>query len=391
MAADVSAAELASLDTTSSISTALGTKQASSAVLDRVVTADLSAAELASLDTTSSIATALGTKQASSAVLDRVVAANLSADELAALDVSSSISTSLAAKADDSVVIKKTGAQNITQSSGTAVLTLENSTGDAPILSCVGNDGTISLSGGNVLTCNRAGAMYIRSTDGQSNISMQSKGSTKLVFDDLVRSKVDLCVENQKKVKFYEASGGGTNSVSLRAPAAVSSDVSFTLPAADGSSGQVLSTDASGNLSFVDNNSVSLSAANVWTAAQTFNGVVLKTTRQYDWEEVTSSYQDTDPYDMVKEKAYYLYNNPTEDTAFQLPNDAPAGTQMWVFTCSKGNSTGRVKFFTDGSQKLYKTDQTDNKGTSGLQAKKNGTNILTLLISGSDGVWIADI
>ena len=39
-----------------------------------------------------------------------------------------------------------------------------------------------------------------------------------------------------------------SNYVALRAPATVTSDVTWTLPATDGSAGQLLKTDGSGNL-----------------------------------------------------------------------------------------------------------------------------------------------
>lgn len=49
---------------------------------------------------------------------------------------------------------------------------------------------------------------------------------------------------------FYDLDG--SNYVSFKVPDVVSSDVAFVLPGADGSAGQVLKTDGSGNLSFVD-------------------------------------------------------------------------------------------------------------------------------------------
>lgn len=51
-------------------------------------------------------------------------------------------------------------------------------------------------------------------------------------------------------LKLYEATDNGTNSISLKAPTTISSDVSLTLPDADGTSGQALVTDGGGNLSF---------------------------------------------------------------------------------------------------------------------------------------------
>jgi hypothetical protein len=47
-----------------------------------------------------------------------------------------------------------------------------------------------------------------------------------------------------------ELAANGTNSVSLRAPDSIAADVTWTLPNADGTSGQVLSTNGSGTLSW---------------------------------------------------------------------------------------------------------------------------------------------
>ena len=51
-------------------------------------------------------------------------------------------------------------------------------------------------------------------------------------------------------LKFNEGTNNGSNFVSLKSPNAVSSNLALTLPGADGSSGHVLTTDGSGNLSF---------------------------------------------------------------------------------------------------------------------------------------------
>jgi hypothetical protein len=55
---------------------------------------------------------------------------------------------------------------------------------------------------------------------------------------------------SQGKVEFFEDTDNGTNFVALQAPAAIAADVTFTLPAADGTSGQAIQTDGSGTLSF---------------------------------------------------------------------------------------------------------------------------------------------
>jgi len=51
-------------------------------------------------------------------------------------------------------------------------------------------------------------------------------------------------------IKLYEDTDNGTNYVSLKAADTIASNVTFTLPAADGSSGQAIVTDGSGTLSF---------------------------------------------------------------------------------------------------------------------------------------------
>jgi hypothetical protein len=48
----------------------------------------------------------------------------------------------------------------------------------------------------------------------------------------------------------YEDTDNGTNYIRLQAPASIASNVSFTLPNADGTNGQVLQTNGSGVLSF---------------------------------------------------------------------------------------------------------------------------------------------
>lgn len=58
-------------------------------------------------------------------------------------------------------------------------------------------------------------------------------------------------LSNQADLKFFEASGNGSNYVGFQAPSAVGADVLWTLPNADGSAGQVLKTDGAGNLSWV--------------------------------------------------------------------------------------------------------------------------------------------
>ena len=65
----------------------------------------------------------------------------------------------------------------------------------------------------------------------------------------------NLIVDNAKEVRFTEADSNGANYLGLKAPASVSSDITWTLPDGDGTSGQRLQTDGSGNLSWGTDNS----------------------------------------------------------------------------------------------------------------------------------------
>ena len=67
---------------------------------------------------------------------------------------------------------------------------------------------------------------------------------------DILSSVSNINLVNQNEVRFEDASGG--EYVGLKAPTTVSSSVSFALPGADGSSGNGITTDGSGNLSFTD-------------------------------------------------------------------------------------------------------------------------------------------
>ena len=67
---------------------------------------------------------------------------------------------------------------------------------------------------------------------------------------DILSKASQINLVNQNEIRFEDASGG--EYVGLKAPTTVSSSVTFELPAADGSSGNGITTDGSGNLSFTD-------------------------------------------------------------------------------------------------------------------------------------------
>ncbi len=137
------------------------------------------------------------------------------------------------------------------------------------------------------------------------------------------------------EIRLNEYNSLGSNYVALRAPLSLSSDVAFTLPAADGTSGQVLQTSGAGTLSF---KSVPP------TTAPTFNAVTsLKPLGGIDAQ--LAIYDDDGSNAIVLRAPDSLSAN----TTFKLP-------------ASDGSDGQVIK--TDGSGQLSFVDQTADTNTS---------------------------
>jgi len=67
-------------------------------------------------------------------------------------------------------------------------------------------------------------------------------------IEDVLTNLSTINLVNQNEIRFEDATGG--EYVALKAPTTVSSNLTFTLPSADGTSGQAITTDGSGALSF---------------------------------------------------------------------------------------------------------------------------------------------
>ena len=91
---------------------------------------------------------------------------------------------------------------------------------------------------------------WLDSTVSITGLSTTATGTVLTLSDSATTSTVNLIIDNDKEIRFREATANGTNYVSLSAPASLSADVTFTLPSADGTVGQVLTTNGSGVLSF---------------------------------------------------------------------------------------------------------------------------------------------
>jgi hypothetical protein len=102
--------------------------------------------------------------------------------------------------------------------------------------------GDLTLNKGSTQTIAKSGGGSLDITS-SSGINVDS-GSGNVVIDN---SNLDI---DYGKLRF-RAQGGGTNTVSLEAPTSVSTSYTMTLPIADGTAGQVLSTNGAGVLSWI--------------------------------------------------------------------------------------------------------------------------------------------
>ena len=91
---------------------------------------------------------------------------------------------------------------------------------------------------------------WLDSTVSITGLSTTATGTVLTLSDSVNTTTVNLIIDNQKEVRFRETTANGTNYIGLKAPASVSADLIFTLPATDGTNGQVLTTNGSGVLSF---------------------------------------------------------------------------------------------------------------------------------------------
>lgn len=147
--------------------------------------------------------------------------------------------------------------QNGVQPAITQVGTITAGQWQASLISTqYGGTGTaiIPAAGSIVYSTNSALQVSAVGTSGEilrSNGTLAPSWVSSIDLVDLnVSSSIDM--EDQSPIRFYEG-GGGPNYVALRGPDSMPSNVTYKLPTADGSAGEVLQTDGAGQLSWVGN------------------------------------------------------------------------------------------------------------------------------------------
>ena len=95
-----------------------------------------------------------------------------------------------------------------------------------------------------------AGAiLYIESVLSDTSASVQKIGG-KFYTDTVDKFLVNPTTTVGGKLVLKEGTTNGTNAITVKAPNNIATDVTFTLPSADGTNGQILTTNGSGVLSF---------------------------------------------------------------------------------------------------------------------------------------------
>jgi hypothetical protein len=123
---------------------------------------------------------------------------------------------------------------------------------------------------------------WLDSTVSITGLTTTATGTVLTLSDSATTSTVNLIIDNDKEIRFREATANGTNYVSLSAPASLSADLTFTLPATDGTSGQVLTTNGSGVLSFATVGGLA------WQSIVTASTLTAVASRGY-WIDTTSN------------------------------------------------------------------------------------------------------
>ena len=125
---------------------------------------------------------------------------------------------------------------------------------DVEIARFQGGDGNVAIEGGAKITFSRNAINYLSCTHPSGSIRLETggAGNGRLTIDSTGNSTFtgDVKLDNAKSLRLSELNSNGSNHISIKAPNSVTSDVTLVLPDGAGASGQALTTDGSGNLSW---------------------------------------------------------------------------------------------------------------------------------------------
>jgi hypothetical protein len=223
---------------------------------------------------------------------------------------------------------------------------------------------------------------WLDSTVSITGLSTTATGTVLTLSDSATTTTVNLIIDNQKEIRFRETTANGTNYVALKAPASVASDLTFTLPATDGASGQALVTNGSGVLSFA-------SAGISWQSVQT-TGFTAVSGRAYPCNTTSSAFTVTLPASPSAGNTIILldYAGTFDTNALTISpngNKIEGGTSNVQLT---GDREGVTLVFIDSTQG-WLVSSGINEGTDALSPSPYSIDFLVIAGGGGGGFGYA--
>ena len=199
--------------------------------------------------------------------------------------------------------------------------------------------------------------LYIESVDSLGAAAIHEVGGKYYtdIVDGSSATPADFKVGNGAtsggSLKLLEDSDNGTNFVALKAADTLSSDVTFTLPSADGSANQVIGTDGSGTLSFLSTTSTIAGATDSDISSPT-SGQLLVHDGSDSFDNVSLSGDVT----MASSGAVTIANNAVE-TAMIADSNVTVGKIDFLVDEDNMASDSAVKVPSQQSVKAYVDSQ----------------------------------
>ncbi len=179
------------------------------------------------------------------------------------------------------------------------------------------------------------------------------------------------------EVRFKELTANGANFVGLKSPDTLAGNVIWTLPAADGGSGDILATNGSGGLTWIVPPSAPVTSVNGQTGAVALNSDVVS-------EGSTNQYFTTARARSVLSASGALgYNSGTGALSLAQANGSTAGylsAADWTTFNAKQSALANTDALTEGSSNKYYTDARSRAAlsASGPLGYNSGTGALSV-------------
>lgn len=190
-----------------------------------------------------------------------------------------------------------------------------------------------------------------------------------------------LNLTNQNQLNFWEATANGLNSVGFKGPANIASDVTWTLPATDGSANQALTTNGSSTLSWV---------SFLPTSGGTVTGDVLLDNRaDLRFGEATANGTNwvafQAPANITSNVTWTLPATDATVAGHALKSDA-AGTLSWGTAGGAAGAGGDDVFYENGQ--TVTTNYTITAGKNAMSAGPITINSGATVTVGSGQTWV---